>query len=346
MKKVINSVKEWSGLPIFIIVLLLIFLNSRLTKNFLSAGVLEGFLSTYAPLILVALAQTIVIMSGGIDLSVGGVVSLSNVMTIVLVGAGWDFMKVGPAGGLYICNTPGACQNGWPFLLAALGGIAAGMLIGLINAIAVGVFRIRPLLATLATQFIAYGLALYLLPLPGGRIPIDIVTWYQGTIVGIPVAGWVIIVMALVWVLFMRLPFGTNLKATGNNIQKAYNSGIPIQGTLFTTYLLSSVIASIAGIALTMSIAAGDSTVGIAFTLNSVAAAVLGGISLSGGEGEVGGPIFGAIFLGLIVNTILGARVPSWYQWLTSGIIIVLGLFGSVTLKRIMKKKEKSRIAE
>lgn len=338
MNKILNRIKSWPGLPIALIVLVLFGINSVITKNFLSASVLEGFLSTYAPLIFVTLAQTLVIMSGGIDLSVGGVISLSNVTTIVLVGAGWDFLKVGPGGGLYICNTPGACQAGWPFLAAALGGIVAGLLIGLINSIAIGVLRVRPLLATLATQFVAMGMALYLLPLPGGRLPIDIVNWYQAPFLGLPIAAWAIILVSLFWVFLMASPYGLHLKATGENAQKSYYSGVPVPRTIFGTYLLSSFIASLGGIALTMAIAAGDPNVGSAFTLNSVAAAVLGGVSLSGGMGEVGGPIFGALFLGLIVNTILGARVPAWYQWLVSGVIIVLGLIVSVSLKNLLKK--------
>jgi len=343
MIKIVNRIKEWPGLPIFIIVLVLIGLNASLTRNFLSSSVLEGFLSTYAPLIFVTLAQALVIISGGIDLSVGGVISLSNVTTIVLVGAGWDFLKIGPAGGLYICNTPGACQAGWPFVTAALGGVFAGLLVGLINSFAIGILRVRPLLATLATQFISMGMALYLLPLPGGRLPIEIVNWYQRPLIGLPIAGWSIILIALVWVLLMKTPYGPHLKATGENMQKAYNSGVNVQLTIFITYMLSALIASLGGVLLTMSIAAGDPNVGIAFTLNSIAAVVLGGVSLSGGFGEVGGPIFGALFLGLIVNTILSTRVPPWYQWLVSGVIIVIGLVGSISLKRVMKKQSLSR---
>lgn len=340
MTRTFTRIKEWAGLPIFIIVIVLVFVNSLLTKNFLSANVLQGFLSTYAPLIFVTLAQALVIMSGGIDLSLGGIISLTNVTTIVLIGAGWDFWRIGPAGGLYICNTPGACQEGWSFLAAALGGIAAGLVIGLINAFAIGVLRVRPLLATLATQFIAMGLALYLLPLPGGRIQTPVVLFYLERFLGIPMAGWAILIIAILWVVLVKSPYGYHLKATGQNMQKAYNSGVPVQKTIFLTYLLSSLIAGIGGVLLTMSITAGDSYVGAAFTMNSIAAVVLGGVSLSGGEGEVGGPIFGALFLGLIVNTILGAKVPAFYQWLASGVIIVLGLVASVSLKKSMRRVE------
>jgi len=342
MIKQLSDIKRWPGLPIFIIVVFLVILNSILTKNFFSSNVMQRFLSTYAPLIFVTLAQTLVIMSGGIDLSLGGIISLTNVTTIVLIGAGWDFLKVGPSGGLYICNTPGACQAGWPFIWAALGGIIIGLLIGLINAIAVGILRVRPFLATLATQFISMGMALYLLPLPGGHLQKEIITFYIRPFLGIPIAGWAIAILVIFWVFLIKSPYGYHLKATGNSMQKAYNSGVPVLKTIFGTYLLSAFIASLGGVLLTMSITAGDSTVGAAFTMNSIAAVVLGGVSMSGGEGEVGGPIFGALFLGLIVNTILGARVPAFYQWLVSGVVIVLGLIASVYLKALMRSRKQA----
>lgn len=337
MKNMIQNIRRWAGLPIFIIVLVLIGINTALTDNFLSSNVVRGFLSTYAPLIFVAVAQALVIMSGGIDLSLGGIVSVANVTTIVLIGAGWDFYKVGPAGGLYICNTPGACQEGWSFVAAAFGGILLGTFVGFVNGFTVGILRVRPLLATLATQFISMGMALYLLPLPGGRIQSDVFLWYSGSYLGIPISAWAIIIMAILWVLLVKSPFGFHIKAIGRSTQYAYNSAVPVQKTILLTYVLAGLIASIGGILLTMVITAGDSAVGSAFALNSIAAAVLGGISLSGGEGEVSGPIFGALFLGLIVNTILGAKIPAFYQWLASGLIILIGLIASIYLRDVMR---------
>lgn len=108
IKDLVTRFRGWAGFPIMSMTLLLVAINAVYSPNFLSRSVLEGFLSTYAPLALCALAQSIVLIGGGIDLSITGVISLVNVTTIVLVGAGWDFLEVGPAGGLYVCRSMGA----------------------------------------------------------------------------------------------------------------------------------------------------------------------------------------------------------------------------------------------
>jgi ribose transport system permease protein len=208
------------------------------------------------------------------------------------------------------------------------------LIIGVINGFSVAILRIRPLLATLATLFIGTGTALLLLPLPGGQLPIEAVIWYQEPSVLLSKGGWFIVCAIVGWIALMATPFGLHLRATGHDVAKAFASGVPVVRTQFLSYVFSSLFVSVGGVALTLYITAGDPAVGGAFTLNAIAAAILGGVALGGGVGEAGGPVFGALFLGLIVNTVLSGGVSPWYQWLVSGVIIVLGLAGTVVLKK------------
>jgi ribose transport system permease protein len=302
---------QWPSLPSLIMIIVLSVVNSFLIPHFFSTSYISSFFTSYAPLIIVAMAQTIVLLGRGIDLSVGGIISLVNVIVVSLAGQGWSF----------------------PSAIAA--GLLAGTMIGVINGVVIGFLRVTPLLATLATTSIAAGAALWIMPFPGGSVPMEYIMWYQSTILGFLPAPLIFVILALlIWLAWKFTPAGLMLYAMGRDIQKTYVSGVPVVRIQFFTYVSSGFISAIAAIALSGNTGAGDPLLGNTYTLFAVAAAVIGAVSLMGGSGDIFGGIFGAIFLGLTFSLVFAIQIPSFYQDLTSGVIVLAGIIGASLMKQ------------
>ncbi|MDQ0217721.1 ABC transporter permease [Peribacillus cavernae] len=302
---------NWSSFPSLVLIIALSVINSFLIPHFFSMSYISSFLTSYTPLIIVAMAQTFVLLGRGIDLSVGGIISLVNVIVVTLFGQGWSF----------------------PSAIAV--GILAGIIIGVLNGIVIGFLRVTPLLATLATTSVAAGAALWIMPFPGGSVPIEYVMWYQSNVIGfLPTPLLFIIISILIWFIWKATPAGLQLYSMGRDIQKTYVSGVPVVWIQFYTYVSSGFISAIAAIALTGNTGAGDPLVGNTYTLFAVAAAVIGSVSLMGGSGDIFGAIFGAVFLGLAFSLIYAIQIPSTYQDLTSGVIVLLGIIGASLMKK------------
>src|SRR5690606_11334260 len=135
----------------------------------------------------------------------------------------------------------------------------------------------------------------------------------QGSFLFLPIPVWFALAFLLLLGGLLRTPLGVALRATGGNPWKAFVSGIPVQRAQFAAYTLCGFLTGVGAVALTMNTASGDPNVGVSFTLNAIAAAVLGGVSLAGGKGEAVGPLFGTLFLAMVVNLVLSSNVPFWY---------------------------------
>ncbi|MBX5435747.1 MAG: ABC transporter permease [Alicyclobacillaceae bacterium] len=305
------SLKRFQALPSLLLVLLFVVIDAFLIPHFLSDAYASSFFTSYTPLILLTIAETVVLIGGGIDISIGSIVSLVNVTWVTLGGAGWGF---------------------WSSLVVSL---LAGLAIGVLNGAVVAWLRVSPLLVTLATSSIAGGLALWIMPYPGGSASANLVTWYQATFAGIPAPLLFVVIAYLLWLGWALTPWGLRLFAMGNHMHKTYVSGVPVASIQFATYVFSALVAGIAAIAVTANTGAGDPTIGATYTLYAIAAAVIGGVSLNGGVGTAAGAIFGSIFLGLAFSTVYAANMPSFYQDLTSGAIVLCGIiFASLTKLR------------
>lgn len=310
-----SGIIRWSPFPSLVMVLVLIAANAIVVPRFFGAGFLSSFFSSYTPLIIASMAMAIVMLSGGIDLSVGGNISLTLVTIVILA------------------DPSGAWQ--WPLPLAMLAGLGVGIVIGTLNGLVVGYLRVTPLLATLATMSIASGAALTLMPYPKGTVDFNYPLWYGGLVAGfLPAPLLFVIAVALIWWVWLRSPAGLQLYAAGKDLAKTYASGVSVQRVQFTAYAGSGLFASIAGIALLGTTGAGDPTIGSTYTLYAVAAAVVGGISLMGGSGSMAGAVFGSLFLGLAFTFVYALKLPSYYQGVTSGLIVLLGLIGASLLKK------------
>jgi ribose transport system permease protein len=316
LKKIIN----WPAFPSLLLLMVLVIINSIVSKGFLSTSAWLSFLQTVAPIVILSIGQAVVIIGGGIDISNGMTVSLVN--TIMATTSNFE----GSA------------------LLPVSLSLVAGLGVGLLNGLLVSVARINPLLVTFAVSFVCSGAALMILPIPGGQVPMSLYDLFSYNILGFfPMVIVFIVIVCVTWRVWQRSALGVHLYALGNNQQKAYFSGINVPQIQSMTYVFSGFTASVAGIVLSSNILAGDARVGNAMTLTSIAACVVGGIPLAGGGGSVYGAIFGSLFLNLVLITVMGMGVPAYFQDLVAGLIVMLGLVGSLVI--LKKKRAKHQVA-
>ena len=280
--------------------------NFVLQPDMLEAGTLNGNMRVFLPLILVAIGQAVVILAGGIDISAGSIVSVVNAMLATQIGINGD-----PGTGVLIM----------------VGGLFVGMIAGAINGFFVAVLRLQPIITTYATSFLFAGLALFILPSPGGGVPSVFTAFYRETSpLGLPLAFYLIFVVLLAWYGTRQTRYGRYLYAVGGKADAAYETGVPVTTVQFSTYVISGLLAALAGIAATLLTGSGNAQVGDALTLQAITAVVIGGTALSGGTGGIGGAIIGAILLGLVRNIISFAKIETWWQTFVSATIIVLAL--------------------
>jgi ribose transport system permease protein len=205
----------------------------------------------------------------------------------------------------------------------------------------VAVLRLQPIVTTYATSFIFSGVALWLLPRPGGSMPQAIAQFYRREMpLGLPVGVYVIAALLLFWWLLRRTQYGGYLFAVGGQPEAAYATGVPVTRVRVSTYVLSGLFAALAAVALTLGTSSGDPRIGDAMTLDSVVAVVLGGTRLSGGQGGIAGTILGVMVLSLIRNIISFANVPNWWQTLVDALIIVLALAGPGLVRLLRRRKQ------
>ena len=258
-----------------------------------------------SPLIVLAMAQAPVLMSGGggIDLSVGPAAGLiAVVIGTLLIPNGTESLAV--------------------ILLVALG---LGLLNGTINGLLVAILRVPPIIATLATYLVYGGLATYLLPAPAGFIP-DSMAWFESATGPLPNVIIVILVFGLVWTLLTRAAFGRHLRAVGSSDRAAYTAGVSITPVRFTAYLISGVGSALGAIMLIVVLGGADATVGPDYTLNSIAAAALGGVSLIGGRGGMFGAAVGALLIYLVQNFLTYMAVSTFVLQMVFGLVLVAAI--------------------
>ncbi len=253
---------------------------------------------------IVAFGELFVILTGGIDLSVGSVMALAG------MAAAW------------------AMSVGVPPPLAVLFGVAVGMSMGAINGALIAWARIAPFIVTLAMLSFASGLVLGLTrgwPITG--IPASFLPVAQGDdpVFGMPIPVWIAIALGVVaHITLSYTAFGRRTYAIGGNEQATYLSGINVDRIKFGLYVISAAAASIAGIILVARFNSAQADTGKGWELDAIAAAVIGGTSLAGGAGSVLGVIIGACIMGVIRNGLVLMRVSSYWQTAIIGVIIVL----------------------
>lgn len=317
------NVRHSLGLSLILLVLTTI-LYFALQPNIFRSGTISRLLTsnfrTWLPVILVTIGQAIVILGGGLDLSNGSIVSVGNVILALTVTT---------------VDEPG--KNLLMVLVVIAFGIAAGFLNGFFTAY----LGLQPVIITFASSFVYSGLALLLLPSPGGDIPREYTNVYRSTqLVGIPLALIIIVLVVLIWAYFRQRKYGRFLFAVGGNDKAAYTTGVPVTWMKISTYVISGFLASLAAISYTLLTGSGLSSSGDDMTLASITGAVLGGISMSGGAGSVVGAVFGGVILGNIRNIISTLKLDSWWRTLVNALLIVLVLAGPGLINLVRRKKK------
>ena len=285
------------------------------TANVVQTAANKGVL-----LALVAMGQTFVVLTAGIDLSVGMVLVLTNCL------ASW-----------IVLGSPGMVG------LGILGVLLTGAICGAINGAIVIYGRLQPIVTTIATGAIYFGLALALRPVPGGDVDSDLADAFTGRVVGVIPASLValLVVVLLIWIPFRRSVIGRAAYAVGSSQSAAYMSGVPVRAASFLVYVLSGLIAAVGGLFLTFITASGEASAanGGSYTLFSIAAAVLGGVSLFGGSGSAIGAIFGALMFRTIGDLLFVFDLEPLWQPLFQGIVLLAAVcLGSVRLFQIRNR--------
>ncbi len=292
------------------LLVLMVIINRALQANLFEIGPLNGNLRVFTPAILMAVGQTFVIIAGGVDLSVGAILSMTNAILATQIPTD---------------ATPDVLIRALVLVFAA-GGLA-----GALNGFGVTTLRLQPIVTTYATSFIFAGIALKILPQPGGRLPRELTTFWRSPLTitpdfAIPNALIVIALVIIFWLLLTKTRYRQYLFATGSNADAAYSTGVRVNRIKFSTYVFSGLFATLAALALTLGSGTGNPRAGDQMTLPSVVAVVLGGTALSGGQGSVIGSIIGALILGLIGNIISFANLDSWVRPLVDALIIIIAL--------------------
>jgi ribose transport system permease protein len=213
-------------------------------------------------------------------------------------------------------------------VLALAAGFLAGTLAGALNGFCVAVLRFQPIVTTFATSFVFSGLALYVLPEPGGAMPPGLVNFFYTNPLGLPMVVWVAVIVLLLWSLLRSTRYGPYLYATGGRDLSAFVSGVPVSSVRFLSYCIAGLMAAFAALALALSTGTGNPIGGTDLMLQSIVAVVLGGTRLSGGQGGVVGSIIGVVILSLIQSIVSFSGAPSSWQTLINGLIVVAALAG------------------
>jgi len=271
-------------------------------------------------LAIAAMAQTLPVLTSGIDLSVGMIFVLANCLASHLV-----------------VGTPLQAAFG----VAAV--LAVGALCGLINGLIIVVGRLQPIITTLATGTVYFGLALGLRPVPGGQVQAGLADALTGApVLGVPSMLLVLLaVVLLVWLPFRGSAIGRAALAIGSAESAAYMSGVPIGRAKIVTYTLAGLLAAIGGLLLTFVTYSGEASaaIGGTYTLNSIAAVVIGGTSLAGGAGSAIGSVFGALVLRTIGDLLFVFDMEPLWQPLFQGVILLVAVsLGALQLLKMSNR--------
>jgi ribose transport system permease protein len=270
--------------------------------------------NTSMPLVYAAVGQSVVVLTRGLDLSVGGMIDLTNSLAATHMHSGTGSML------------------GWSLLVLLVG--AAG---GAINGVLVAYGRLQPILVTLATLSIFQGLAIKVLPQPGGAVPTEytkVLANPNGP------TGLVFVGVAIVfWLVFRRTRLGIGVHAIGNDEEAARAHGVPVQLVKIGAYVLSGMFAAAGGLFLAATTTSGDATSGDVFVLTSIAAVVLGGISFLGGRGSAIGTVAGAFVLTLLINVLFFASIDPLYQSFFQGLFLVVAVLLGTLIGRLVRMR-------
>ncbi|MER8730498.1 ABC transporter permease [Mesorhizobium sp. M1227] len=325
----------------FIALIAVLLFFSIAAPNFLSAANLILMSKHVALNAFLAMGMTFVIITGGIDLSVGSIVGLCGMVAGYLVLNGID-LQVGYT--IYF--------NVFEIALITL---AVGILIGAVNGLLITRLNVAPFIATLGVLYVARGLAL--LSSDGRTFPNLVGKPELGTtgfgflgagrLLGLPVALWILLVVALgAAYLAKYTPLGRHIFAVGGNERAARISGVRVNMVKMFVYMFSGFCAAIVGLIISSELMASHPATGESFELNAIAAAVLGGTSMSGGRGTIGGTIVGAFVIGILSDGLVMMGVSSFWQMVIKGLVIIVAVVVDQAQRRLQSRATLMQMAK
>lgn len=289
----------------FLLLLVLCVVASLLSSAFLTSENITNILRQAAPLLIVAAGQTLVILVGGIDVSVGALVSMTTVI-------GGSVMQ--------------ASNARIPLTLALV--FAVGLIVGVAHYIFIVRLNTDPFVTTLGSMLVLEGLNLvYTGGAPRSEVTREFRGLAQDKVLGVPIVVWVVAVMVAVLIAVLRYTsWGRQVYATGGNPDAARLAGIRVERVKGTVYILCSLFAVVGGIFLLARIGTGDTNVGSDLALNSIAAVLIGGTAFGGGRGGVGGSVAGVLILTVLFNIFNLLGVTTYARPIVLGVVVILGI--------------------
>lgn len=302
-----NTMKYMSELTTVIALIILMAVITIINSNFLTANNLLNLLLQVTSNALIAFGMTFVILTGGIDLSVGSILALSSALTAGLLG------------------------SGMPVTLAIFISLILGCILGMMNGLLISYGKLAPFIVTLATMTIFRGATLVYTngnPITKGLSDTFLFQFLgQGYIVGIPFPVIIMfIVFIVLYVLLHKTAFGKSVYAIGGNEKAAYISGVKLNKVKIIIYSISGMMASISGLIITSRLSSAQPTAGASYEMDAIAAVVLGGTSLSGGKGRILGTLIGALIIGVLNNGLNIIGVSAFWQQVVKGVVILIAV--------------------
>jgi ribose/xylose/arabinose/galactoside ABC-type transport system permease subunit len=318
-QKRVTWVRFLTAISRLAVLLIMVVVVTILNPKFLTVGNLLNVLRQAAPIFIIGVGQTVVILARGIDLSMDSVASLASVVTATLM-----------------------IDNKIPFYLAMPLGLALGAILGLINGLIVTKIKLPPFIATFGTWMLFKGLTVLWID---GRVISGFSKGFvflgAGRVMGIPV---IILIAILVYILFRILlrqtTFGRKVYAIGANPEASRVSGIKIDRILIIAFIISALMATFSSQLFIARIDSAKSDFGEGFALDSIAATLIGGTSFEGGVGTIEGTIIGALIILLLRNAMNLLGISPYWQGLATGITIIIAVLGDTYLKKIVQRYE------
>lgn len=297
---------------IYAFLLALMLFVSVFNDAFFTLGNLKNLLRTSMPLLMVGLGQTLVILTGGIDLSLGSIAGLGNVVCVILMNPD------SPTG----------------FVLPVVATLAMGVACGLLNGLFVTKGRLAPIIVTIGTTAIFDGLALLLMPKPGGSVHRAFAKVLTRGLGGAAPLLLFLVILFLIRSLTNSMPYGKALRAIGGNENAAYSTGIRVERVKLIAYTLAGLLCAVAGIFLSAQINSADATIGKNYAMNAITATVVGGTAMTGAVGDPLGTVAGVFIIAIINNMLNLFGVSSFYQFVCQGLILIIALSLSALRKK------------
>ena len=307
-----------SGLLTITILWIALFIYGSITvPYFFKATFWNGIFKTYAPCTLMAIGVAVLTIGGSFDMSCGSTASFCCVMTVY-------------------CHS----VFGYNIALSCLIGVMSGVLCGYIKGALSTYLRIAPLLMTFAFSKIIEGVGQWMVPdasLIGAAL--DISKLYAKKPLGIPVSVWMILFSLLVWLVIKRTRLGIHIYALGNDFGRAYSTGIEYRKTRMLSFVYCGLMTGIAGLAITGVVATAQYDYAVPLNIQAIAACIVGGVFIGGGEGTVLGAALGSLFFGVLSSTVLASVRNIDYQALVSNLLVFLCIMIPSAIKMLQKKR-------